>query len=62
MVNEEGFNEKESKKVGSDFRQRFMIESSKGRCDHDQDRTSRLDKVGLAVMLDYRNIKEGTKG
>lgn len=39
-----------------------MIESSKGRCDHDQDRTSRLDKVGLAGMLDYRNTKEGTRG
>lgn len=50
-VNAEGYNEKESKKRKSGFRWRFMIESRKRRCDHEQDRISGLDRIGLVDML-----------
>lgn len=35
----------------SGFRWEFMIESSKRRCDHEQGRINRLDRIGLVDML-----------
>lgn len=52
LVNAEGLNEKESKNGWNSFTKGLMIKSSKGRCDHEQDRISRLDKINLVDMLD----------
>lgn len=60
-VNAEGLNEK----IIQERMEWFQIgvhDRIKSRCDHEQDKISSLDEVGLVDMLNQRNIKEENKG